>query len=109
MIKPLQGQVLVEIQPLPTTTSGGIEIPERNRSPEEVEATHLNPQKPLPLIGKVVGIGKWPPLKNGMLRLPEFGLGAKVLVYFNAGTPLQRDSGRKLRLVRLDEVLAVLS
>lgn len=108
MIRPLTGQVLVELQPLPTTTSGGIEIPERNRSPEEVEATHLNPEKPKPLVGIVRAIGKWPPLKNGMLRLPEFGLGARVLVYFNAGTPLQRDSGGKLRLVRLDEVLAVL-
>lgn len=107
-IKPLTGQVLVELEPIAHTTAGGIEIPERNRSPEEVQATHLRPEKPKPLVGIVKAIGRWPVLKNGMAQIPEFGIGARVVFSFNAGTGLQRDVSRKLRLVRFADVLAVL-
>lgn len=108
-IKPLTGQVLVEILPDDKRSAGGIEFPEHTLSPEEVQATHRNPQKPPPWKGIVREIGAWPKLRNGMALLPEFGIGATVVVGHNAGIQMQRNIGERFRMVLLDEVLAVLS
>lgn len=108
-VRPLTGQVLIEILPHDKVSPGGIEIPQRSLSPEEVQDRHLNPEKPKPWFGVVRAIGKWPPLKCGKLLLPEYGLNAKVVIRHNAGTPFQDGTERKLRMVKQGDVLAVLS
>lgn len=99
-IRPLTGQVLVEIIPPDSRTSGGIEIPERSLSPEEVQERHADPSPPPPWQGRVVAIGRWPSLKNGMALMPEYGIGARVVIRHHAGIPMQRSIGTKLRMVR---------
>lgn len=107
-IKPLTGQVLIEVQQADKLTAGGIEIPERSRSPEEVAESHMNPEKPPPIQGIVREIGPWPKLKNGMALLPEYGRGAMVLVKFNSGVAMQRNIGERLRMVNQKDIIAVL-
>lgn len=107
-IKPLTGQVLVEILPEDRRTAGGIELPEHTQSPEEVQASHRRPEPPPPWQGIVRAIGDWPKLRNGMLAMPEYGIGARVVVRHNAGVQMQRGIGEKFRMVRQEEVLAVL-
>lgn len=108
-IKPLTGHVLVEIIPPNKISDGGIEIPERSLSPEEVQQRHPNPEKPKPITGIVREIGSWPKTKNGMLQMPEFGKGAKVLIGALSGIHMQRHIGERFKMVRLDDVLAVLT
>lgn len=108
-IKPLTGQALVELLPHDRLTAGGIEIPERCLSPDEVESRHLNPEKPKPWFGVVREIGAWPPLKNGLRLMPEFGIGAKVILRHNAGTEIHYHERVKLRLVKQQDILAVWS
>jgi co-chaperonin GroES (HSP10) len=108
-IKPLTGQVLVEVLPAETDSAGGIALPNRSKSAEEVEQSHIDPQKPGPITGIVRAIGPWPVLKNGMAMPPEFGVGAKVLLSPWRGTALQRHLGERLRLVPNQDVLAVLT
>lgn len=107
-IKPLPGQALIEILPADKRSAGGIEIPGHTMSPEERQSDH-RPQMPPPLTGIVREIGDWPKLKNGMAVMPEFGIGSKVVVGFNAGLQLERGIGQRLRMVRQREVLAVLT
>lgn len=106
-IVPLTGQVLIEVLPLETRTAGGIELPSRSRSPEEIQETHLDPVKPGALTGIVRGVGAWPKLRCGLALMPEYGLGAKVLIRPEIGTPMEMDSKRRLRMVRQEDILAV--
>lgn len=109
-IKPLLGQVLIEVLPPETKTAGGVDLPEeRPLSPEFVEETHRDPVKPAKNhIGIVRACGPWPKTKNGLLRMPEFGLGQKVVFNPFTGTELT-GRGHRLRMVRQDDVLAVLT
>ncbi len=107
-ITPLTGQVLIEILPSESQSAGGIVFPEHTMSPEENQQAARDPQLPKPHIGLVKAIGKWPMLKNGMALLPEFGVGARVIVRHNAGIQMQRNIGEKFRMVEQQEVLAVL-
>lgn len=106
-VRPLSGQVLVEILPHDKVSPGGIEIPQRSLSPEEIQDTHLNPEKPKPWFGMVRSIGKWPKLKGGLTLMPEFGVNAKVIIRHNAGTPFQDGTHRRLRMVSQSDVLAI--
>lgn len=106
-IKPLTGQALVELLPHDRLTTGGIEIPERCLSPEEVQDRHLNPDKPKPWFGVVREIGAWPRLRCGKLAMPEFGLGSKVIIRHNSGTEIHYHERVKLRVVQQSDVLAV--
>lgn len=108
-IRPLTGQVLVEILPADKVTAGGIEIPERVMSPEEVQESHRNPAPPPPWQGIVREIGPWPKLPNGMALMPEYGRGARVLIRHNAGIQMRRSIGTRLRMVRQSEVLALIT
>lgn len=108
-VKPLTGQVLVEILPAENKIPGGIEFPQRSLSAEEVQDTHQNPEKPKALIGKVRAIGPWPKLKNGMCLLPEYGVNARVVINPNVGQLLQLETSKRLKLLRQSQVLAVLS
>ena len=108
-VKPLTGQVLIELLPTETETAGGIALPNRSLSPEEVQDSHHNPKKPPGLIGVVRACGAWPKLPCGKLLLPEYGLGAKVVIPHGCGTALAWDSTRRLRMIPQGQVLAVIS
>ncbi len=107
-VKPLTGQVLVELLPVETQSAGGIELPHRGLSAEEVQASHQNPEKPQGLQAIVREIGQWPKLKNGMAMMPEFGRNSRVVISPNAGQLLQWDTTRRLKLIEQSKVLAVL-
>ena len=108
-IKPLTGQVLVEILPADRSTAGGIELPERTLSPEEHQQNARHPTPPPPWTGIVREIGPWPKLRNGLLAMPEYGKGARVVIGHNAGIQMQRNIGERFRMVRQEDVLAVLT
>lgn len=108
-VRPLTGQALIELLPHDQFSDGGIEIPKRSLSPEEIQDRHLNPDKPKPWYGVVRSIGKWPALKCGKLLLPEYGVGMRVVIKHNAGVPFQDGTHRKLRMVHQGDVLAVLT
>ncbi len=107
-IKPLTGKVLVEVSAPRQTTAGGLEIPNRSKSPEEVQETHLDPVKPGALTGIVRACGAWPTIANGMMLMPEFGIGDKVLISPQAGIPMQRSIGERYRMVKQSDILAVI-
>jgi co-chaperonin GroES (HSP10) len=108
-IRPLTGQVLIEILPKETSSAGGIVFPEHTTSPEEHQQAARNPVKPPPLHGIVRAIGNWPKLRNGMANMPEFGIGARVIVGPHAGLSMHRGIGERFRMVLIEEVLAVLT
>jgi co-chaperonin GroES (HSP10) len=108
-IKPLTGQVLVEMLPPETESAGGIVFPQRSRSPEELTQAH-DPSicKEPPAQAVVRAIGPWPQ-KNGKCVLPEFGIGARVVVSAYSGQKLRRGIGENFKLVNTEDVLAVLT
>ena len=108
-IKPLTGQVLVQILPAEKRSAGGIELPEHTASPEERQQDARNPAMPPPLHAIVREIGPWPKLANGMLMMPEFGLNARVIIGHYSGVELHRNINKRYRMVRTDQVLAVLT
>lgn len=109
MIRPMTGCVLIQLEPPEQRTASGIELPQRRLTPEEVQERNHRPEPPPPDIGTVLAIGPWPTLANGLKVLPPFSPGAKVLVREGSGQKLRRNIGERLKLVRTDDVLAVLS
>lgn len=108
-VKPLTGQVLIEVLPADMLSSGGIAIPEHTLSADEQQEASKNPEKPARNnIGIVRAIGPWPKLKNGLALLPEFGVGAKVVFNSYRGVEMQQRVGQRLRMMRNEDVLAVL-
>lgn len=107
-IRPLTGQVLIELLPVETKSLGGIDLPQRSLSAEEVQDRHKKPEKPPGIIGIVRECGNWPRLPNGMMLMPEFGKGAKVVIRPEVGLQMQRHWGERFRMVRQSDVLAVL-
>jgi co-chaperonin GroES (HSP10) len=107
-IKPLPGQVLVEILPADTRSAGGIELPQHTPSPEENQQAAHRPSAPRGLTGVVKAIGAWPKLSNGMALMPEFGVGARVVIGPHAGLDMSRGNGERLKMVHQSQVLAVL-
>jgi co-chaperonin GroES (HSP10) len=105
----MTGQVLLRIEPPETHSAGGIELPQRRITPEEQQQLNHHPQPPPPFTATVEAIGRWPSLKNGLHLLPPFPVGAKVLVRTGSGQDLQRGIGERLKLVRTEDVLAVIS
>jgi co-chaperonin GroES (HSP10) len=108
-LKPLAGQVLIEVLQAPTQTAGGIAIPSRHKSPEEVQESHLDPVKPGAITGIVRACGAWPKLPCGLTLMPDFGIGARVLLRPEVGVDLRWSVGDRLKLVRQKDVLAVVS
>lgn len=109
-IKPLTGQVLIEVLPPDTKSAGGIDIPDSVQlSADEVQEQSHDPQKPRkPNIGIVRACGAWRQLPNKMLLLPEFAVGARVMFDPWKGTEL-RENGKSMRMLKQDDVLAVLT
>lgn len=98
-VKPLTDQVLVEVLPPDTMTHGGISLPEI--------CWDGSPEKKPPFKAVVLAIGPWRKTKQGFAVLPPFGVGAKVLCSAYRGTQLTRNIGERYRLVKSDDVLAV--
>ena len=109
-IKPLIGQVLIELTPPPTESPGGVALPgELHLSADIVQEQARNPEKPSKdNIGVVKAIGAWPKTRKGLLKMPEFGIGSKVLFNPWKGLAMQRGAG-KLQMLRQEDVLAVLT
>lgn len=106
--KPLTGQVLVEILPEQRMSAGGIALPESQpMSPENVQQSHRDPPMPKPWIGRVVSVGNWPKTKSGLLRMPEYGRNARVVISRNAGQEMAKGSNLHYRMVPQEDVLAV--
>lgn len=107
-VRPLTGQVLVQVLPPETRSAGGIEFPQVTLSPEEVAVRNRAPTPPPPGIGIVEAIGLWPTLKNGLKVLPPFVVGAKVVFRTGSGQDCARGIGERLKLIRISDLLAVL-
>lgn len=107
-VKPLTGQVLIQLLPEEKQSAGGIELPDHTLSPEEVQEQHRHPTPPPGIRGRVVEIGPWPRLRNGMCLLPEFGRGSVVVIPPRAGIEMDWQSQRRLKMVKQSDVLAVL-
>lgn len=102
MIKPLTGQCLVEIIPSNRVTQGGVLIPENVELKDGYG-------KRVAQTGIVRAIGPWPKAKNGFARLPEFGVGAHVILNPYLGTEMKREIGERMRMVQTKDILAVFS
>jgi len=108
-VKPLTGNVLVELDAPDKMTLTGLHIPERAMSPEEQQQASKSPSKPLAVTGRVVEIGPWPKLKNGLAVMPEFGLGARVAVRPGSGIEMHWETSGRLKMLSTEDVLAVLT
>ena len=108
-VKPFTGQVLIQLDEPERVSSSGIFIPDHTLSAEEVQERSHHPTPPAALTGKVVEMGAWSKLKNGMAILPPFGLGAKVLIRPTSGVEFLWETSCRLKMVDLRDVLAVLT
>ena len=109
-LKPLTGQVLIELdRPEHLSPSKLLAIPDHTITPEEQQQRDHYPAPPPLITGTVVEIGAWPKLRNGMMVMPEFGLGAKVFIRPTCGQSLHWETSCKLKMVRTEDVLAVLT
>lgn len=108
--KPFTGQVLIEILPDPTVSAGGLSFPgPLTLSADMVQEQAKDPQKPTDnQVGIVRRMGGWPRLRNGMAKMPEFGLGQKVVINRFRGEYLH-DGYQKFKLLDQSDVMAVLT
>ncbi len=90
-------------------SNGGIVLADHTPTPEETQERNHQPTPPAPLQGVVRRIGPWPKLDNGMAVLPDFGIGAKVVVRPGAGQDFSYDTQGKFKMVETRDVLAVLT
>lgn len=109
MIRPLSNQVLLRILPKDTQSAGGIQLPEHTITPEERQELNHNPEMPAPIKGKVLAIGPWKKLENGMAVPPPFSPDSTILIREGSGKKLTYGVDDKLRLVNIDDILAVLT
>ena len=101
--------VLIQLTPPLTESPGGVALPgDLHLSAEIVQEQARNPEKPSKdNVGIVKAIGAWPKTRKGLLRMPEYGVGAKVLFNPWKGVAMVNGSGR-LQMLRQEDVLAVL-
>jgi co-chaperonin GroES (HSP10) len=101
--------VLIELAPPPTESPGGVALPgDLHLSADIVQEQARNPEKPFKdNIGVVKAIGAWPKTRKGFLRMPEYGVGSKVLFNPWKGMTMVNGTGR-LQMLSQDDVLAVL-
>lgn len=99
-IRPLQGQVLVEILPADKETAGGIALPENVRTKD---AIGREPARK----AKVLATGIWPTSRKGRMLSYEFRTGAIVMVDPGFGKNVNVEI-RRLKLYDHKEILAAL-
>lgn len=97
-IRPLTGQVLVQVLHTESKTLSGLHL---------LEVSDPT-QKAQPFKALVIAMGPWKKTKNGYGVLPDFGIGHTVLCTPYAGQALSRDVGERYQLVRSEDVLAVI-
>lgn len=107
-VKPLTGQVLIEVLPPEKESAGGVALPDYDLTPEDQQRLARNPQMPPGLKGRVRAIGAWPKTASGLARMPEFGVGALVIIPPKSGLEMHRNLGDRFRMVKQSQVLAVL-
>ena len=77
-IKPLTGQVLIEVSPPPKESPGGVALPgDVALSAEIVQERSHNPEKPPAMIGTVKAIGGWPGSRTAWPCSPNLALERK--------------------------------
>lgn len=104
-IKPLTGQVLVLLLPH-DEKDGSIFIPE---IANEAKPTHDNVYVRLGHRKAIVQeVGPWRKTKQGLAVLPEVKRGDTVVVSPYAGTKLSQDTNDHLKLIKVDDILALL-
>ncbi len=108
-IKPLPGMSLIELDVPDKVSAGGIDIPDHTLSAEEHQQRSHNPEQPPGLTGVVVAIGEWPKNKKGQLLMPQFGIGARIVIRPTAGQEMHYGSTSRLRTIWNDDALAVIS
>lgn len=105
-VRPLPGQVLIRV--LPPEQTGKIVLPQVTLSAEERQQRSRNPEPPPPDIGIVEATGPWQQRGKAYVMPPVY-VGQKVLVREGSGQKCTRNIGEKLKLVRNEDLLAVLS
>lgn len=108
-VKPLTGQVLIELDDRERLTPSGIAIPDHTLSPEEHQERARKPSPPPGITGRVVEIGPWPKIGNGMALMPEFGIGARVVIRPTSGIEFRWETSCRLKMVLTQDVLAVIT
>ena len=92
-IQPLGDRVVVEREEAQSKTAGGIVLPETAKD---------KPQK-----GKVVAVGEGRVTKDGKRRELQVKIGDTVIFTSYAGDEFKVDGGKKVLLMREDDILAV--
>ncbi len=98
-IRPLQGQVLLRMEPA-AISDGGILIPEKSRYPDEGEA------RCKAVYGRVVRTGIWRQRKNGNLIPYEVQPGQRVAISGTSGRWF-KDRNLGFKVVDAESILAV--
>jgi chaperonin GroES len=93
-IQPLGDRVVVEREEAQEKTAGGIVLPDTAKD---------KPQK-----GKVVAVGDGRITKDGKRRELQVKVGNSVLFTSYAGDEFKMDDGKKVLLMREDDILAVI-
>lgn len=95
-IRPFQGKVLVEMLPADAFSHGGLSIPDKAKE---------KPQE-----GIVRRIGAWKQARKSKVLIPyDFKIGDKVLIDRRVwGAILDRHIGERFKVVRSEQILAVL-
>jgi co-chaperonin GroES (HSP10) len=100
-IRPLCGQILVELLPNDERSSGGIFIP--SNAPD-----HERGEKSKPFRALVCEVGPWKKTRQGFALIPEIQVGQTVLATPYCGAKLSHSVSNRLLLIRQDDVLAVI-
>lgn len=93
-IQPLGDRVVVEREEAKETTAGGIVLPDTAKD---------KPQK-----GKVLAVGEGRITKDGKRRELQVKVGDHVLFTSYAGDEFKLEKGKKVLLMREDDILAVI-
>jgi len=102
-ILPLPGDALIELFPHDDKSDGGIVIPDNAKDKNSKDG-------PAPADkGVVREIGKWPTTESGLAIIPHFKKGDTVLLSHYDGKKMHRDALHRFRIIKQQDVLAVLS
>lgn len=99
-IRPLTGQVLIQVLPSETQTETGLHLP-------DVAQDAPKGEKQRPFKGLVLAIGPWRKTRQGFGVLPDFRIGQTVVCTPYRGTKLSRNIGERYQLVDANDVLAI--
>ena len=108
MIRPKTGCVLVRLIK-ETESNGGIVFADHTITPEEQQQLNHNPTPPPPILAKVLAIGPWKVLSNGLVKPPDFPPGSTVIMRPGSGVDLKYGTEDRLKLVKAEDLLAVVN